>query len=84
MDTGITDLGWPPKSPDLNCIKNAWAELSRRVYAGGRQFDDTEDILEALNYEWDEMDLDYIRSLVSSIPNRIRECQLKGGRDTSY
>ena len=73
METEITDMGWPPKSPDLDCIENCRGELSRRLYDGGRQFDTAEDLLEALHYEWEELDIDYIRKLISSMPNRVRE-----------
>ena len=84
MDMEVTDLDWSAKSPDLNCIENAWGELTRRLYDGGRQFDTVEDLTEALNYEWDNLSMDYIRKLIESMPNRVRECQLKGGRITNY
>ena len=51
MEMEVTDLGWPAKSPDLNCIENAWGELTRRLYNGRRQFDTVEDLPEALNCE---------------------------------
>ncbi len=84
MDTEITDLGSPPKSQDLKWIENGRGELSRRVYDCARQFDTPEDLLEALHYEWDELDISHIRSLNSSMSNRVRECQVKGGRVTNY
>ena len=52
---GITDMPWPEKSPDTNCIENAWGELCRGLYRGGRQFDSVEDLHEALFYEWDKL-----------------------------
>ena len=71
MKESITDLGWPPKSPDLNLIENAWGELTRRLYARGRQFNTTEDLYEALFYEWEKLDIDYIRKLIRSFPRRL-------------
>ena len=55
MEIEITDMGWPPKSPDFNCIENCWVELSRRLYNGGRLFDTIEDLLESLRYEWQNL-----------------------------
>ncbi len=84
MEMEVTDLGWPAKSPELNCIENAWGELTRRLYDGGRQFDTVEDLSEALNYEWEKFPMQYVRKLIESMPNRVRECQVKGRRITSY
>lgn len=32
-------MEWPPRSPDLNPIENAWGQLARKVYENGRQFE---------------------------------------------
>ncbi len=83
-DEGITDLPWPAKSPDMNCIENAWGELSRRLYDGGRQFDTVSDLREALFYEWDKLDLEYIRKLIKSMPDRVDMLRRKRGGVTTY
>ena len=51
MDAGITEMEWSARSPDLNCIDNAWEELTNRPYEGGSQFDAVKDLHEALLYE---------------------------------
>ena len=84
MMAGITDMVWPAKSPDLNCIENMWGEMARRVYHGGRQFESEEDLLEAIYYEWNNIGLDYVRDLIRSMPNRADECLKKRGRITNY
>ena len=34
---GITHMDWPPTSPDLNPIKNVWAQLKRRIHKREQQ-----------------------------------------------
>uniref|UniRef100_T1IMR3 Tc1-like transposase DDE domain-containing protein n=1 Tax=Strigamia maritima TaxID=126957 RepID=T1IMR3_STRMM len=38
MDNGVQVMDWPPLSPDLNPMENAWGLLSRAVYANGQQY----------------------------------------------
>ncbi len=80
----IIDMAWPPRSPDLNCIENAWGELSRSLYAGSRQLDSVEDHREALSYEWDKLELGYVRNLILSVPDRVEACRTSRGRATKY
>ena len=84
MEEENTDMDWPLRSPNMNVIENAWGELSRRLYYGGRQFDTVDDLKEALYYEWDKLDLEYIRSLIRSVPDRIDELRAKKGYATRY
>ena len=58
MQDEISDMDWPPRSPDMNVIENAWGELSRRLYHGGRQFDTVDDLKETLYYECDKLNLE--------------------------
>lgn len=64
-------LPCPAKSPDMNCIENAWGELVRAMYSDGRQNETFSDLKESLFYEWDKMSQDYIRTLVSSTARRV-------------
>ena len=84
MEAEITDMKWPPHSPDLNCIENLWGELSRRLYEGGRQFSSVEDLKEALWYEWDNIELTYVRKLIKSMPCRAEQCHTRRGNLTDY
>ncbi len=81
---GITDMPWPPKSPDMNCIEHAWGEFSRRLYARGRHFDSVKDLYETLFYEWDKLEMSYIRDLVMFMPNRVDTLKRNRGRVTHY
>ncbi len=73
-------MPWSPRSHDLNCIEKAWGELSRRLYDSGRLFDSVDDLREALFYEWDELELDYIRKLIFSMADRVEACRKNRGR----
>ena len=84
MEAKITTMEWPARSPDLNCIENAWGELARRLYAGARQFDTVDDLQEALFYEWEKLDLSYIQTLIKSMPCRADQCHERRGRHTDY
>lgn len=39
---------------------------------------------DSLYYEWEKMDIDYIKSLVESFPRRIWELYQKRDRETKY
>ncbi len=81
---GITDILWPPRSPDMNCIEHAWGELSRRLYARGRQFDFVEDLCAALFYERNKLEMTYVWDLVMSMPNRVDTLRRNRGRVPHY
>lgn len=66
-------LTWPPYSPDLNIMENAWGRLSRKVYEGGRQFETVEDLKAGIQEAWCAISLNYLKSLYDSMKNRIFE-----------
>lgn len=77
-------LPWPPYSPDLNIMENVWGWLSRKVYEGGRQFDNKESLIKAINEAWKEISLDYLKSLYDSISSRLYEVIFNKGSSTHY
>ena len=84
MKEGIRVLLWPARSPDMNIIEIAWSALVRAVYDGGRQLETLDDLRECLQYEWENLELDYIQKLVSSMPRRVWELYNKRGKETKY
>ena len=45
-------LKWPARSPDMNIIENSWGDLSRVVFAKGRQFSNINELEECILVEW--------------------------------
>ena len=84
MESGIVDMKWAPRSPDINSIKNCRGAISMSVYDGNRQFDTIDDLKECLLYEWENLSLSYIRELIMSMPRRVWELYQKRGHVTSY
>ena len=41
-------MAWPPSSPDLNPIENYWSCFKRKLYEGGRQFHNNDDLWKAI------------------------------------
>lgn len=54
------------------------------VYSDERQFDTVEDLHEALTYEWENLRLEEIRGLVSSMPTRVWELYQRQGASKKY
>lgn len=77
-------MQWPPYSPDLNIVENVWAWMTRKVYENGRQYDDKNSLIKAINEVWSEISLDYLKSLYDSLPNRIFEVISNKGGCTKY
>jgi len=81
---GQVDLlaAWPPNSPDLSPIENAWAYVQRKVNAAGCH--NFEEFQQTLLREWSELPRSLIDSLMRSMPSRCAECIAKGGLKTHY
>lgn len=83
-DQNVTLMDWPPYSPDLNIVENVWGWLSLKVYEGGKQYEDVPLLINAIETAWDEISLDYLKTLYDSIPNRIFEVIKHHGGNTHY
>ncbi|CAF1077613.1 unnamed protein product [Rotaria magnacalcarata] len=69
----INVLPWPSLSPDSNPIENLWGILVRKVYAGGKQFRSKEHLKVTIMKSWEEINIEQLRTLVKSMPERIFE-----------
>ncbi|CDF40127.1 unnamed protein product [Chondrus crispus] len=77
-------MDWPAKYPDLNPIENLWGLLARAVYVGCRQFDNVEELKEAVWEAWDNITTDTLKFLLGSMERRCRDCYLAKGGATKY
>ncbi|CAH2102915.1 unnamed protein product [Euphydryas editha] len=80
----IQILDWPSNSPDLNIIENVWGYLSRQFFAGGRQYHSGVDLIHEIHKTWNNLNINYIRSLYESIPDRIFDIIKSNGKYTKY
>jgi len=63
----INTIKWPPVSPHLNIIKNAWGWLTRKVYQDGKSYANLEDLWTGIQNAWSKIPEDYIQKLVDSM-----------------
>lgn len=75
---------WPSKSPDMNIIENVWSILARKVYEGGRQYNNKNELKEAIEASWENIHQDQIQSLYDSLPRRILALHDAKGKWTKY
>lgn len=84
QDKGVRALAWPALSPDLNPIENLWGIMVRRVYANGRQFDNVQQLKQAILAAWESIDEALRLSLVSSMHSRCVEVIKSHGGTIPY
>jgi transposase len=81
---GITLLqNWPSSSPDLNCIENCWNVMKAKVAA--HRPTSEEELKKILKQVWaTEITPEYCKSLVHSMPRRIKAVLDNKGHPTKY
>ena len=77
-------MKWPSYSPDLNPMENIWATLAQNVYANGRQFQNRIQLIERIQFCWENLDSDILTSLVNSMKNRCVKILLNKGEFLKY
>ena len=73
---------WPANSPDLNPIENVWGLMKKEVEK--KNPEDLDSLEEIIQEVWDGLTLDYIKSLIKSMPNRLQRCIDLQGDVTGY
>ncbi len=74
---------WPAHSPDFNIIENVWGIVSSKIYANFRQYRTTDELKEAILQAWNEIPMETIQALYSSMPERIQNVIEARGRFTN-
>lgn len=69
--------GWPPRSPQLNPIETLWSLLQARVSEHHPQ--SREELVDAIEKEWDAIPQSTVDKLVLSFPARLRDCVKRKG-----
>lgn len=72
---------WPPKGADLNPVENVWAEIVRRIT---RVSSNREELWEMVQSTFLQLEDDYFRKLVDSMPRRMEEVRDRNGGWTHY
>ena len=83
IDNGIEQIDWPGNSPDLNPIENLWSFLKRKLTR--RTIKSKAELIKEFTKIWNnEIPTDYLQSLISSIPKRLKDTMINKGGPTKY
>lgn len=80
----IKVLNWPAQSPDLNPIENLWEIIDKKIRKNEIQPKNCDELWEIIKHEWNNIDLNIIRSLYLSMTKRIQAVYDKKGGYTKY
>lgn len=75
-------LPWPGNSPDANPIENVWGLLKRKLQT--IRCTSSEQLWVAVQKIWYELSKDYCKSLVESMPRRLKMIKDMKGHSTKY
>ena len=80
----VTSMEWPAQSPDLNIIENIWLYMKRELQKSAVDITTKNDLLREIQSVWRKIELDYIRNLYQSIPDRLNNVIEMKGHLTKY
>ena len=81
---GVSRMVWPPQSPDLNPIENAWGHLKKHFRNQTRHPKNKDECWIKLQSEWNSLPMSYFHELVGSMASRITEVLARNGGCTKY
>ena len=77
-------MEWPAQSPDLNIIENIWLYMKRELQKSAVDIATKNDLLREIQSVCRNIELDYIRNLYQSIPDRLDNVIKMKGHLTKY
>ena len=77
--SGSSLMVWPPSSPDLNPIENYWSVFKQKLYIGGKQYRNNDELWAAICETFAKMDRSLIEKLINSMDKRLEEVLTKQG-----
>ncbi len=78
----IKYLDWPPRSPDLNPIENVWSVVKNKV--ARTRTKTSNEFIECIKNELDNIDMDFVRNVIKSMPDRIKKVIESKGDSIDY
>ena len=80
----VTSMEQPAQSLDLNIIENIWLYMKRELQKSAVDITTKNDLLLEIQSVWRNIELDYIRNLYQSIPDRLNHVIEMKGHLTKY
>ena len=77
-------MEWPAQSPDLNIIENIWLYMKREQQKSVVDITTKNDLLREIQSVSRNIELDYVRNLYQSIPDRLNNVIEMKGHLTKY
>ncbi|KAG0127043.1 hypothetical protein HOY82DRAFT_490948, partial [Tuber indicum] len=75
---------WPAQSPDLNLIEAHWLEMEMEFGETWGRIGDIPALEAALNITWYEIPLEWLESLICSMPQQLQAVIDTQGGATAY
>jgi transposase len=83
-DHNIKVLDWPPQSPDLNPIEHLWSHLKQKLADFEEPPKEVNELWDRVQEVWETIEVEYCRTLIESMPDRIRAVLKAKGGYTRY
>lgn len=77
-------MDWPSRSPDLNPIENLWNYIKVCIRGATSKPTNLTELEDYVLKYWNEIDPEYCKRLVESMPRRIAACIAAKGGPTKY
>jgi len=83
-DNNIQVLQWPAQSPDLNPIEHLWHHLKSKLQQYETPSKGVHELWERVEKEWNKISPEEFRTLIESMPRRVKAVIKANGGHTKY